>query len=157
IRKILVPPHEVISRPSGNTSYFSALERNVRGRFPKLDAALRELVGRKPQGLPSGVPALDRFVVDLAPDVIHYLYPLHFATGSIPTVYTVHDQNYEHLPNLFDENYIRWRRTLMSAVTRDVNALVAISKWVAEDVCRVYPRARNKIHVVKWAPYISSL
>src|SRR5262249_10613367 len=45
---------------------------------------------------------------------------------------------------------------LMGAATRDASAIVAISQWVADDVCRLYPLARDKIHVVKWAPYISS-
>jgi glycosyltransferase involved in cell wall biosynthesis len=106
--------------------------------------------------MPSEVPSLDRFVLELAPDLIHYLYPLHFAEGPIPCIYTVHDQNYEHLPDLFEEDYIRWRRTLMSAVTKGANAIVAISQWVAEDVCQIYPQARGKIYVVKWAPFISS-
>jgi glycosyltransferase involved in cell wall biosynthesis len=130
--------------------------RNSIARFPKFHAVLRSLADRKVQGLPSEVSSLDRFVLELAPDLIHYLYPLHFAISQIPTVYTVHDQNYEHLSDLFEEDYIRWRRTLMAAATKKASAIVAISQWVAEDVCRIYPHARDKIHVVKWAPYISS-
>src|SRR5262249_14482298 len=156
IREFLVAPHEVICRPSSNTGFFRALWRNVSGQFPMFGIAFRELIGRKPQGLPSDVPVVDRFVVELAPDLIHYLYPLHFAKGLIPTIYTVHDQNWEHLPGLFPESYIRWRRALMTAATRDASAIVAVSQWLADDVCRLYPLARNKIHVVKWAPYISS-
>jgi glycosyltransferase involved in cell wall biosynthesis len=129
--------------------------RNSIARFPKFHAILRSLAGRKIQGLPSEVSSLDRFVLELAPDLIHYLYPLHFAISQIPTVYTVHDQNYEHLSDLFEEDYIRWRRTLMAAATEKASAIVAISQWVAEDVCRIYPHARDKIHVVTWAPYIS--
>jgi glycosyltransferase involved in cell wall biosynthesis len=43
----------------------------------------------------------------------------------------------------------------MATATKKASAIVAISQWVAEDVCRIYPEARDKIHVVKWAPYIS--
>ena len=154
IREFLVAPHEVVCRPSRNRVFFRA--RSVFGRFPKFSTAFRKLIGRKPQGLPIDVPVVDRFIVELVPDLIHYLYPLHFAKGPIPTVYTVHDQNWEHLPDLFHKDYIRWRRALMSAATRDARAIVAISEWVADDVCRTYPLARDKIHVVKWAPYISS-
>ena len=156
IREFLVPPHEVVCRPSSNAGFFRALWKNVFGRFPKFGVVLRKLIGRKPQGLPSDVPVVDRFVVELAPDLIHYLCPLHFARGPIPTIYMVPDQNWEHLPDLFHKDYIRWRRALMSAATRDANAIVAISQWVADDVCRIYPLARDKIHVVKMAPYISS-
>ena len=77
------------------------LTKNFNARFPKFYAVLRSLTNRKVQGLPSEVPSLDRFVLELAPDLIHYLYSLHFAEGPIPSIYTVHDQNYEHLPDLF--------------------------------------------------------
>jgi glycosyltransferase involved in cell wall biosynthesis len=157
IREFLVPPHEVICRPASNVGFLKTFMKSICAPYPKFGAALRKLIGRKPQGLPRDVPALDRFVIALAPDVIHYLYPLHFALGHIPTVYTVHDQNYEHLPNLFEEGYIRWRRALMTAATKKANAIVAISQWVAGDVCRIYPQARDKIHVVKWAPYVSNV
>jgi glycosyltransferase involved in cell wall biosynthesis len=158
ICEFLVPPHEVLSRPSRTRERaLSKWRRSVSVYFPKLASALRRATGRKSQGLPEQVEELDPFVKDLAPDLIHYLYPLHFALGPIPTVYTVHDQNYEHMPELFDADYIRWRRTLMNAVTAEASAIIAISRFVAEDVLRIFPEARNRIHVVKWAPYISNV
>jgi glycosyltransferase involved in cell wall biosynthesis len=156
IREFLVPPHEVLSRPSGTCDgHLLKLRRSISIRFPRVASALRRVTNRKPQGLPEKIEELDPFVMGLDPHLIHYLYPLHFARGSIPSVYTVHDQNYEHMPELFDRDYIRWRRTLMDAVTAEASAIIAISYFVAEDVSRLYPDAGNKIHVVKWAPYIS--
>ena len=155
IREFVGPPHQVVCRPPNKVRFLRAQMSNSIARLPKFHAVLRSLAGRKIQGLPREVSGLDRFVLELAPDLIHYLYPLHFAISQIPSVYTVHDQNYEHLSDLFEEDYIRWRRTLMAAATKKASAIIAISQWVADDICRIYPHAQDKIHVVKWAPFIS--
>lgn len=152
-------PHRVVYRQAPLPRPMDVVKVKLRKALestPSLLTYLRSALHRPSQGLPDRVPALDPFACALNPDLIHWIYPLHYATSDIPSVCTVHDLNYEHLPEQFTRDYIRWRRELMSAQVLDADGLIAISDFVAADVRNRYPTAEQRLGVIRWAPFITN-
>jgi glycosyltransferase involved in cell wall biosynthesis len=153
IAHMLPSPHSVIARPNCKSNSDNVKD-GLRNAFPSAVALFRKIVKRPTQGLPAEVSELDAFSEALFPDLIHWLYPLHYARSQHANICTVHDLNYEHLEEGFTEDYKRWRRILMREQVRRADLLVTISDFVSHDLENHYPESQSKIKTVKWAPYI---
>ena len=154
LHELLPPPNKVVARPELLISPATRLKRKLRKIMPGVVAVIRKALRMNDQGMPKEVAGIDDFSLGLAPDIIHWFYPLHYAISDIPDICTVHDLNYEHLSDGFEEEYVTWRRKLMNEQVTQSQALVAISRFVADDVAARYPEAHEKIRTVKWAPFI---
>lgn len=154
LHELLPPPNKVLARPGLLISPAARLKSKLRKSMPGIAAVIRKALRMSDQGMPKEVARIDDFSLGLAPDIIHWFYPLHYAISDIPDICTVHDLNYEHLSDGFGEEYVTWRRKLMNEQVTRSKALVAISRFVADDVAARYPEAHEKIRTVKWAPFI---
>ena len=154
LHELLPPPNKVVARPGLLISPAARLKRKLRKSMPGVVAVIRKALRMSDQGMPKEVAVIDDFSLGLEPDIIHWFYPLHYAISDIPDICTVHDLNYEHLSDGFGEAYVTWRRKLMNEQVTRSQALVAISRFVADDVAARYPEAHEKIRTVKWAPFI---
>jgi glycosyltransferase involved in cell wall biosynthesis len=109
---------------------------------------LRRLLKGPPPKRPLQVPASDGLYESLGPDVLHITYPSHFVTTSIPIVYTVHDLQHRHLPEYFDEDSLKWREFTYPAAFEGSEAIIAISRWVRDDLVFQYRVPPEKIFAI---------
>lgn len=151
----LAPPNRIAVRPKPTQGPVKRARGLLSHAFPRAASAARRLAGRVPQGLPLSVGTMDEFIAGLAPDLIHFLYPLHYQICPIPVIYTFHDLQVEHLPHLFSPDHIAWRRKIHCAAVQRSQSLVAISRFVANDLVSRLPTSSHKLYVIPWAPYIS--
>jgi glycosyltransferase involved in cell wall biosynthesis len=145
---------QVLSRPAAPASPGS-LVRSALGPLRRpLGKLARAVLGQPDQAMPSAPPPLDPFVHALGADLLHFMMPLQYATGGVKTVFTVHDLQHEHLPEVFPPSQIAFRRKLYSAVAQQCQALVAISQFTALDFQQHHPHPPEKLFTVPWASYL---
>ncbi|MDX2149178.1 MAG: glycosyltransferase family 1 protein [Bryobacteraceae bacterium] len=143
----------IITRPAPPPNPGSLL-RAALGPLRRPAGKLVRRVLQKPEvGLPDAPPPLDPFILSLQADVIHFFMPLQYATGGPPAVFTVQDLQHEHLPGIFTESHMRYRRALFDAVRR-CEALVAISNFTAADFQRHHPVPPEKLFTIPYASYV---
>lgn len=144
---------EVVSRPRASPTLVQKLKTKL-GRLRRpLGRLMRRIIGRKDQGLPMQTPQLDSFIQSLHHDVLHFMMPLQYAGGSSRAVFTVHDLQHEHLPCIFGEGQIAYRRMLYEDIRRDCAAIVAISRFTAQDFQKHHPCDPAQLYTVPWAAY----
>lgn len=144
---------EVVSRPSSSPTLMQQLKKTL-GRWRRpVGRLMRRLMGKKGQGLPTRTPQLDPFIQSLPHDVLHFMMPLQYAGGSPRAVFTIHDLQHEHLPGIFGEVQIAYRRMLYEDIRRDCAAIVAISHFTAQDFQKHHPCESARLYTVPWAAY----
>ena len=145
-----------ISRPTAKASAASLVKSAAAGWRRPLGKLWRRLTGKPEQGLPTQTPQLDPFIATLPHDVLHFMMPLHYARGSDRAVFTIHDLQHEHLPEIFGERQIAYRRMLYEDVVTDCKAVVAISRFTAQDFQKHHRCDSSKLFAVPWAAYADS-
>ena len=144
----------VLVRPAPGGAW-NAFKRALGPHRTLLGRVGRALLRRPPMGLPQQVPLLDPWVLGLGADVIHFMLPDYAAGSPVPTVYTMHDLQQEHLPELFSPAMIAYRRMLNDAVAAHCTAVVAISRFTAGDFLHHHPCTPAKVSVIPWAAYLN--
>lgn len=144
---------EVVSRPLAPSTLMQRIKTTLGHWRRPAGRMLRRVLGRKEQGLPAETPHLDPFIQSLPHDVVHFMMPLHYAGGSPRAVFTIHDLQHEHLPEIFGERHIAYRRMLYDNVRRECAAVVAISRFTAEDFQEHHPCDPARLYTVPWAAY----
>lgn len=148
------PSIQIITRPKPQPT--------TRGRLRAMFGPLRKPLGRwwralrgtQPQGLPRTLPQADAFLRSIDCDVTHFLVPLHFCAGTTRPVFTIHDLQHEHLPEIFGLEQIRYRRMLYEGVREECRAVIAISSFTADDFQKHHPVPARHLYRIPWAPYV---
>jgi len=65
-----------------------------------------------------------------------------------PGVLTMHSTEYGRDGNVFYEGFARWVRDAEAAGCHNANLVIAVSQFLAEELCRIYHVPSEKIHVV---------
>jgi glycosyltransferase involved in cell wall biosynthesis len=67
-------------------------------------------------------------------------------------VFTIHDLQHKHLPELFTASHLALRELLYPPAFAESRAIVAIANWVKQDVVEHYKISEKKIFVIPSAP-----
>ncbi len=155
LRPLLAPGMSVISRPLPEKCLGDLLRRLLGPLRRPLGRIFRRFTGKQEQGLPEQVPLFDSFILSIGQDVTHFMVPQHYASDGKASVFTIHDLQHEHLPYIFGEAAIRYRRMLYDAVARECAAVVAISDFTSQDFQKHHPCPPGKLVTIPWAAYVS--
>lgn len=156
LQALMVPGMQVINRPRARPSAGGVLRQILGPLRTPLGRIVRRLAGSQDQGLPSVLPPIDEFVRSLRADVIHFLVPFYASTDGLPSVFTLYDLQHEHLPEIFTESMIRYRRMLNDAVVKECSEVAAISEFAADDFKKHHACQPEKLTVIPLAAYVSS-
>jgi len=92
----------------------------------------------------------DRTIDSLRPDVVHFLTQVACETNA-PNVYSPHDLQHRHLPEMFSASDRRWRDRTYSRWCQRAAAVIVMTEWGRADVIQAYSLDPSKVHVVPWA------
>ncbi|MFZ1493582.1 MAG: glycosyltransferase family 4 protein [Candidatus Competibacter denitrificans] len=67
---------------------------------------------------------------------------------STPSVLTMHSTEYGRDGNVFYEGFARWVRDAEAVGCHNANIVIAVSHFLADELCRIYHVPKEKIHVV---------
>jgi glycosyltransferase involved in cell wall biosynthesis len=98
-----------------------------------------------------GVRPSDGFFESFEPDVLHFPYQSYTRT-EVPTVFTPHDLQHVHLPDLFEADELARRQTLYEQACRSAAAVATASHAVKGDVVTHYAVDPGRVHVIPWGP-----
>jgi glycosyltransferase involved in cell wall biosynthesis len=75
-------------------------------------------------------------------------FPNYFLppTVRLPSVVTIHDLQFKHLPHLFSRQKRLWMEYAISRTMAKAGQVVAISNWCADDIARLYVRRPVVVH-----------
>ena len=85
-------------------------------------------------------------------DLVHFVTQGTFYTGGIPFIYQPHDLQHEHYPEYFSGMELALRRMRYGANIRSATMTVVASRYIADDVERIYPQRKGPISVIPLAP-----
>jgi glycosyltransferase involved in cell wall biosynthesis len=85
-------------------------------------------------------------------DVVHSLAYVAPVRAPCAGVVTIHDLNYRHPSHRMPAPRRLALRWFVSAAARSCDAVILVSRFVADEVAEVMPHARHKLHVVHEAP-----
>jgi glycosyltransferase involved in cell wall biosynthesis len=154
LRPLAAPFISIITRPIRKPTGAQRLKSALGVLRKPLGKLLRRLSGRPDQGNPVTLPVVDPFVRSIPHDVLHFAFPMHFATGGKNSVFGLYDLQHEHLPEIFSAEYIRYRRMLYDGVAREAQLIVSISRFTTKDFLAKHPCDPAKLFTVPLGPYV---
>ncbi len=119
----------------------------ARRRLPLADRLATGLAAR----LPVRLAASDGLVEGAGARVMHFALQQGFAT-SLPSVYTPHDLQHRHHPELFSPLELKRREVLYPALCRRAAQVVALSRWGKRDLVDELGLPEDKVRVIGLAP-----
>jgi glycosyltransferase involved in cell wall biosynthesis len=88
-------------------------------------------------------------------DLMHFTVQTAFST-QVPSVYTPHDLQHIHLPDLFDRRERTERIAMYRRFCTDAKMVVALSSWGKRDIVQAYGLPEDRVQVVPNAPAIEA-
>jgi len=101
------------------------------------------------------LPQPDRFVVSLAPDVVHMPIQRGFVTNA-PSIYHPHDLQHVHLPQFLNEGQRAWRERWYGDLCRRAAMVAVSSEWTRRDVSDHFDLPDGRVRVVPLAPPLAT-
>ncbi len=137
-----------------------------RRRRPRWRQALRDLdrrrvrLFRRLRGRPpvreAPLPGSDGTAEAAGADLLHFATQLGYRTA-LPSIYAPQDLQHLHLPELFTEGELAWRRGLYGPLCRQAAAVVALARWGKDDLVRSFGLAPEKVFVIGLASILAEL
>lgn len=123
-----------------------SLNTSIRDRFPivrQIWHQVSPLLGRRTVAITDGAP----LIRDIHPDLVHFVIQTGFTT-TIPTIYSPHDLQQNHLPKNFTPRE-RFARNIRYQIYADqAHIVVALTQWGKQDIIKYLEQPAEKVQVI---------
>ena len=93
------------------------------------------------------LPDMDKFILDLKPDLVHFTSQFGFSTR-LPNIYQPHDLQHLHFPKYFTAENIYAREIIYTKMIKQANCVVVGNQWTLDDFLDNFKDLKNKIYNV---------